>query len=113
MRRAVEADATLALQDDHARVEQAQAPHLAVAAKEHGLGQPRIRLGIRGAVVSKDAEEACVELEVGHFPQMPNHVGSVPLQLIRLHFSPDGHPPLPAPASAAICVSYGPLWPLL
>ena len=54
----VEADASLALQDDHARVEQAQPTHLAVAAQEHVVAEERVVRRVGSTVVTQDAQQA-------------------------------------------------------
>jgi hypothetical protein len=62
---AVEADATLALEEDHARVEETEALHLAVAAEQELGGHARVRGRIGGAVVAEDAEEAQIRGQGG------------------------------------------------
>ena len=59
--RAVEADAALALEEDHPRVEEAEPLHLAVGADEELGAHAGISRGIGRAVVAEDA----VEAEVG------------------------------------------------
>src|SRR5260370_35553456 len=57
---AIETDAALALKRNHARVEQAQPPYLAVRTQEGGLGQERVRRWVRAAVCAQDTQERTV-----------------------------------------------------
>src|SRR5580658_10169416 len=58
----IEADAALALELDHARVEQAEPAHLPVAVEEGLPGELRVCPGERAPVVAEDAQEAYVGL---------------------------------------------------
>src|SRR5260370_14648884 len=66
---AIETDAALALKRNHARVEQAQPPYLAVRTQEGGLGQERVRRWVRAAVVAKDTQERNVRVVVAQVLQ--------------------------------------------